>query len=75
MFFELEFGQLDPITAECQFAFALVMLKMNNAMECIKYMQNAQMIFSNTLGEDDRKTKEVEAVLRKVESLINEAHH
>ena len=51
------------------------MLKTNNVMGSIEFMQKAQIIFSNNLGEFDRKTKEVESIIRKVEHLLKETHH
>ena len=72
VFFEIEFGPQDIMTAECQLTFALVVLKTGNVMPCLEYMQKAQMFFSNNLGEFDRKTKEVDALIRKVENIIKQ---
>jgi hypothetical protein len=51
------------------------MLKTSNVTASIEYMQKAQITFANILGEFDRKTKEVETIIRRVENFIKEAHH
>ena len=48
------------------------MLKTGNVMASIEFMQKAHNYFQNNLGEFDRKTKEVEELIRKVENLIKE---
>ena len=73
-FFEIEFGPQDVSTAECQFTFALVMLKTGNVMASVEFMQKSQITYANNLGEFDRKTKEVENIIRKVENFIKDTH-
>ena len=55
------------LTAECQFTFGLVLFKNENKEASIDLMTKAHIIFSNTLGEFDRKTKEVEGVVKKLQ--------
>jgi NAD(P)H-dependent FMN reductase len=71
-FFDMECGPNEVPTAECQFTFALVMLKTGNVMSAVEFMQKALQIYQNNLGEFDRKTKEVEDTLRKVEGMIKD---
>lgn len=59
----MEFGQHHSITAECQFTYALVSLKIGNYMVGHEAMQKAHAIYANNLGEYDEKTKEVETTL------------
>ena len=66
-FFEIEYGQGDVQTAECEFTFALVLFKNENREEAIDHMGKAHITFANVLGEFDRKTKEVEAIVKRIE--------
>ena len=66
-FFEIEFGGHNSITAECQFTYGLVCLKIGNEMQGHESIKTAHAIFANNLGEFDEKTKEVEDVLFKVD--------
>jgi hypothetical protein len=67
-FFETEFGQHHSVTAECQFTYGLVSLKIGNDMQGHESIKTAHHIYANNLGEFDLKTKEVEDVLFKVET-------
>lgn len=78
-FFEMHMGggaQQDVQTAECQFTFALVLFKNEAREEALDQMDKALVTFANTLGEFDRKTKEVEAVLKRIQMITMQgAHH
>ena len=67
MFFEMQFGLHDTATAEAQYAWGLVSLKTGNGMGALDAMKQAHMVLTNNLGEYDRKTKEVEDVMMRVE--------
>ena len=69
----MEFGQHHTSTAECQFTYGLVSLKIGNDMVGLEALQKAHMIYSNNLGEFDEKTKEVEDTLLKVEQRFKDA--
>jgi tetratricopeptide (TPR) repeat protein len=66
IFFEVEYGPQHVLTAECELAFALVMLKTGDVMLSLEYLQKAMHIFANTLGEYDEKTQEVDELIKKV---------
>ena len=68
IFFELEFGKHHTVTAECNFTYALVSLKIGNDMAAHELLQKALQIYANNLGEFDEKTREVEDTLNKVET-------
>jgi tetratricopeptide (TPR) repeat protein len=76
-FFEIQFGQQDVQTAECQFTFGLVLFKNENREEALDHMEKAHITFSNVLGEFDRKTKEVEAVIKRIQmqGSSGQGHH
>lgn len=73
-FFEIEYGKQDVQYAECEFTFALVLFKNENRDEALEHMANAHMTFANALGEFDRKTKEVEAIIKRVQ-MQGGGHH
>jgi F420-0:gamma-glutamyl ligase-like protein len=66
-FFEIEYGAEDIQTAECEFTFALVLFKNENRDEALDHMTKAHNTFANSLGEFDRKTKEVENIIKRVQ--------
>lgn len=73
-FFEIEFGVQDVQTAECEFTFALVLFKNENREEALEHMEKSHMTFATTLGEFDRKTKEVEAIIKRVQGGQSNHH-
>lgn len=74
--FEIEFGPQDVITAECQFAFGLVLFKNENKEASIDMMTKAHITYCNNLGEFDRKTKEVEQIIKKIQNMYgHHGHH
>lgn len=68
-FFEVEYGPQHSLTAECDVAFALVMLRTSNDMIAIEFLEKAHYILMNSLGEFDPKTKEVEELAKRVEEM------
>ncbi len=72
LFFEVELGPQDNLTAECNIAFALVMLKDQNSMVALEYLEKAYYAFLGRLGEFDTKTKEVGELIKKIEALRRE---
>ena len=74
LFFEMQFGLHDTATAEAQYAWGLVSLKTGNGMAALDAMTDAHRVLSNNLGEFDRKTKEVEDVMQRVEEQIKAQH-
>lgn len=48
--------------------FALVLFKNENRDEALEHMSKAHMTFANALGEFDRKTKDVEAIVKRIET-------
>jgi len=77
-FFEIEYGMQDVQTAECDFTFALVLFKNENREEALDHMAKAHMTFANALGEFDRKTKEVESIIKRIQMQggnVNNNHH
>lgn len=68
VFFEIEFGPQEIVTADCQFTFGLVLFKNENKVACLDLMTKAHITYSNTLGEFDKKTKEIEGIIRKIQS-------
>ena len=70
IFFEMEFGGHEILTGECMFTYALVTLKTGDFEGALDNMQKSLVIYSNTLGEFDRKTKEVEETHRIVETMF-----
>jgi len=72
--FEIEFGPQDVLTAECQFAFGLVLFKNENKEAAIDLMTKAHIIYCNTLGEFDRKTKEVENIIKQLQQMYGSPH-
>lgn len=74
VFFEVEYGPQHQLTAECEVAFALVMLKTGNIMVAMEFLQKASHIYINSLSEFHPKTKEVEELNKKVEILLMETH-
>ena len=70
IFFEMEFGGHEILTGECMFTYALVTLKTGDFEGALETMQKTLVIYSNTLGEFDRKTKEVEETHRIVETMV-----
>ncbi len=77
-FFEMHLGgPQDVQTAECQFTFALVLFKNENREEALDQMDKALITFANTLGEFDRKTKEVEVVMKRIQMITMQGagHH
>ncbi len=73
--FEIEFGPQDLLTAECQFSFGLVLFKNENKEAAIDLMTKAHIIYCNSLGEFDRKTKEVEQIIKKIQNMYGGNHH
>jgi len=67
IFFEMEFGPHNFVTADCQFTYGLVSLKIGNDQQGVESIKTAHAIFANNLGEFDEKTKEVEDVLFKID--------
>lgn len=65
-FFEIEYGPQDVQTAECEFTFSLVLFKNENREEALEHMAKSHMTFANNLGEFDRKTKEVEGIIKRI---------
>ena len=65
-FLESEFGAQDVQTAECDFTFALVLFKNENREEALDLLAKAQNTFAMAFGEFDRKTKEVETIMKRV---------
>lgn len=70
IFFEMEFGGHEILTGECMFTYALVALKTGDVEQALDTLQKTLVIYSNTLGEFDRKTKEVEETHRMIESMF-----
>mmetsp|Transcript_11726 Transcript_11726/g.8165 ORF Transcript_11726/g.8165 Transcript_11726/m.8165 type:complete len:135 (+) Transcript_11726:602-1006(+) len=70
IFFEMEFGGHEILTGECMFTYALVTLKTGDFEGALETMQKTLVIYSNTLGEFDRKTKEVEETHRIVDTMF-----
>ena len=74
-FYEIEFGPQDIQTAECEFTFGLVLFKNENRDESIEHLAKAHMTFANSLGEFDRKTKDVEQIIKRIEGGAGGGHH
>ena len=68
-FFEFEYGPQHSLTAECDVAFALVMLRTGNDTIAVEFLEKAHYILIQSLGEFDPKTKEVEELAKKVEEM------
>ncbi len=60
-------------TAECEFTFALVLFKNENRDESLEQLAKSHMTFANALGEFDRKTKDVESIIKRIEG--GAGHH
>lgn len=73
-FYEIESGPQDVQTAECEFTFGLVLFKNENRDESIDHLAKSHMTFANALGEFDRKTKEVEQIIKRIEGGAG-GHH
>lgn len=68
-FFEVKYGPQHSLTAECDVAFALVMLRTGNDKIAVEFLEKAHYILMNSLGEFDPKTKEVEELAKRVEEM------
>lgn len=66
---ELEEGPQDVLTAECNVAFALVMLETGNYMVALEGLEKAYYIFLGALGEFDPKTREIADVIKRIENM------
>lgn len=71
--YEREFGEHDTATADCMFTNALVTYKRNHTHEALDDMQRCLMIYTNTLGEYDNKTREVEETIRSINQYLKQA--
>lgn len=65
--FEAELGGYDNACAECLFAQSLVAYKRGKIGEALDGMRRALQEYQNNLGTYDRKTREVEDVIQKIE--------
>ena len=74
IFFDMEFGPHDTLTAECQFSYALVSLKRGKTNEAMDDMHKTLQIYRENLGEYDRKTKEVELVIQRIQERLQMAN-
>lgn len=70
IFFEMDLGQNHPATAECQFTYGLVGLKIGNVGQAHEAIKAAHDIYANNLGEFDEKTKEVGEILQNLEERL-----
>jgi hypothetical protein len=77
LFFEMQFGVQDTVTAEAQYAYGLVAYKISaqtgNGLGALEALQQAHQTLSQNLGELDRKTKEVEVVIMRIEESLKGA--
>jgi tetratricopeptide (TPR) repeat protein len=67
--FEIEEGPHDSLTAECNVAFALVMLETGNYMVALEGLEKAYCTFMSALGEFDPKTKEISDLIKRIENM------
>jgi hypothetical protein len=74
IFFEMQFGLQDTTTAEAQYAYGLIAYKISavtgNGMGALEALRQAYNTLSNNLGETDRKSKEVEQVIMRIEESL-----
>jgi len=74
IFFEMQFGLHDTVTAEAQYAYGLVAYKISaqtgNGLGALEALQQAHRTLQQNLGEFDRKTKEVEVVIMRIEESM-----
>lgn len=57
------------LTAECNVAFALVMLETGNYMVALEGLEKAYYTFLSALGEFDPKTKEIADLIKRIENM------
>jgi hypothetical protein len=74
LFFEVELGRQDVLTAECNIAFSLVMLKTGNFMVALESLDTAYYTFLSALGEFDNKTKDVGELIKKINAMREQTH-
>lgn len=74
IFFEMQYGDHDTITAEAQYAYGLIAYKISavtgNGMVALEALRQAYNTLSQNLGETDRKSKEVEQVIMRIEESL-----
>jgi len=69
LFFEMELGPQDGLTAECNTSYALIMFRTGNLMVAIEFIDKAYYAFMARLGEFDPKTKEVGELMAKINEV------
>ena len=72
VFFDALHGKHNEKTAQCNVAFALVMLQTGTVMVALEYLEQAYTILQNDPGEFDPKTVEVAELIKKIETMERE---
>ena len=70
MFFEQENGPQDPVMADCQFCYGLILVKLGELNEALNSLSIAKQVFSNTISAFDQKTKDVEELINSLQMLM-----